>query len=188
VLCSVTTREENRDSPHLQALIRRQLPLIEKRLSQTLAKLERPIAADETYISARAWWESLARQYRGEGVEFDGPKPAAGTRLPRSLFASAADNLIRNALGKREAESGIRVRVTLECNERVVLRVCDTGSAVPDAVAANLLRMPIASSRGLGIGLYQAARHAESSGYRLVLETNRDGEVCFTLTGPPQPA
>ena len=188
VLCSVATREENRDSPHLQALIRRQLPLIEKRLSETLAKLERPHAADETSISARAWWESLGRQYRGEGVEFDGARPAAGMRLPRSLFASVADNLIRNALGKREAESGIRVRVTLECNERVVLRVCDTGSAVPDVVAANLLRMPIASGRGLGIGLYQAARLAESSGYRLALETNRDGEVCFALTGQAQPA
>jgi hypothetical protein len=64
--------------------------------------------------------------------------------------------------------------------------VCDTGSAVPDAVAANLLRTPIASSRGLGIGLYQAARQAESSGYRLALESNRDGEVCFALTGQTQ--
>jgi signal transduction histidine kinase len=186
VLCSVATREENRDSPHLQALMRRQLPLIEKRLSETLAKLERPQEADETYISARAWWESLARQYRGEGVEFDAAKPPAGARLPRSLFASVADNLIRNALAKREGESGTRVRVTLECGERVALRVCDTGSAVPDAIAANLLRTPIASSRGLGIGLYQAARQAESSGYRLALETNRDGEVCFALTGQAQ--
>ena len=36
---------------------------------------------------------------------------------------------------------------------------------------------------GLGIGLYQAARQAEAGGYRLALESNRDGEVCFTLTG-----
>jgi signal transduction histidine kinase len=186
VLCSVATREENRDSPHVQALMRRQLPLIERRLSETLAKLERPEEADESFMSARAWWESLARQYRGEGVEFDGARPPAGTRLPRSLFASVADNLIRNALAKREGENGTRVRVTLECGERVALRVCDTGSAVPDAVAANLLRTPIASSRGLGIGLYQAARQAESSGYRLALESNRDGEVCFALTGQTQ--
>jgi signal transduction histidine kinase len=186
VLCSVATREENRDSPHVQALMRRQLPLIERRLSETLAKLERPEEADESFMSARAWWESLARQYRGEGVEFDGTRPPAGTRLPRSLFASVADNLIRNALAKRDGESGTRVRVTLECGGRVALRVCDTGSAVPDAVAANLLRTPIASSRGLGIGLYQAARQAESSGYRLALESNRDGEVCFALTGQTQ--
>ena len=32
-----------------------------------------------------------------------------------------------------------------------------------------------------GIGLYQAARQAEASGYRLVLERNEDGEVCFAL-------
>jgi hypothetical protein len=32
--------------------------------------------------------------------------------------------------------------------------------------------------------LYQAARLAESKGYRLALESNRDGDVCFALTGP----
>jgi hypothetical protein len=36
----------------------------------------------------------------------------------------------------------------------------------------------------MGIGLYQAARQAEGAGFSLVLETNREGEVCFCLTGP----
>ena len=63
------------------------------------------------------------------------------------------------------------------------LRVCDTGSAVPPQVVAGLLRGPVASTNGLGIGLYQAARQAEASGYRLVLEKNADGEVCFALLG-----
>ncbi len=30
-------------------------------------------------------------------------------------------------------------------------------------------------------GLYQAARHAETSGYALTLAENRDGAVCFAL-------
>ena len=38
------------------------------------------------------------------------------------------------------------------------------------------------SSAGLGIGLYQVARRAESSGYVLALAENRDGGVCFALT------
>ena len=46
------------------------------------------------------------------------------------------------------------------------------------------MRAPVNSRAGLGIGLYQAARQAETAGYRLALETNVDGEVCFALTGP----
>jgi signal transduction histidine kinase len=116
-------------------------------------------------------------------VEFERAPPPPGVRLPRSLFDSVADNLIRNALSKRAADAGVRVRVALECGERVVLRVCDTGAAMPADIAASVLRAPVSSRGGLGIGLYQAARQAEASGYRLALEGNRDGEVCFALAG-----
>jgi sensor histidine kinase regulating citrate/malate metabolism len=95
-----------------------------------------------------------------------------------------AGNLIGNALAKRGAEPGTQVRVGLDCGERTVLRVSDTGSAVAPEVEPGLLRAPVSSRNGLGIGLYQAARQAESSGYRLALEANRDGEVTFTLSGP----
>jgi sensor histidine kinase regulating citrate/malate metabolism len=61
------------------------------------------------------------------------------------------------------------------------LRVCDTGRAVPLEISRALLRAPVRSNNGLGIGLYQAARQAQASGYELVLETNRDGMVCFVL-------
>ena len=182
VLTSVAAREDS-GSSQLQGLIRRQLPLIERRLADTLEKLQRPQAAGETYVAARGWWEALARQYRGEGVEFDAIDPPPGTRVPRSLFESVADNLIRNALAKRADDEGLRVRVSLECGERVTLRVCDSGAAIPPEVSASLLRAPVSSRSGLGIGLYQAWRQAESNGYRLELETNRDGEVCFALTG-----
>src|SRR6267142_1752309 len=103
--------------------------------------------------------------------------------LPRSLFDSVADNLIRNALAKRTAERGTRVRVSLACDGSITLRVRDSGSAVPPEMENTLLRAPVDSASGLGIGLYQAARQAESSGYQLALETNLDGDVCFALTG-----
>ena len=77
-----------------------------------------------------------------------------------------------------------RVRVALECGERLALRVCDSGEALPADIAASVLRAPVSSRGGLGIGLYQAARQAEAAGYRLALESNRDGEVCFALLGP----
>ena len=185
VLTSVAARDQGRDDEQLKALLRRQLPLIERRLAETLEKLQRPQESGENYVTARGWWESLARQYRGEGVEFESPAPPPGVRLPRSLFDSVADNLIRNALAKREDDDGLRVRVMLECGQHLALRVCDSGSAVPAEIASSLLRAPVSSRSGLGIGLYQAARQAEAGGYRLALETNRDGEVCFALSGSP---
>ena len=180
VLCSVATGPDYRDSAQLTALVRRQLPLVAQRLTQTLERLQRPQAEAESYVPAAHWWETIARQYQSEGVEFVPPRLPAEARVPRSLFDSVADNLIRNALAKRGEEPGIRVRVSLEAD---ALRVCDSGSAVPPEVAAGLMRAPMASSGGLGIGLYQAARQAEALGYRLALETNRDGEVCFALSG-----
>jgi signal transduction histidine kinase len=183
VLCSVAVREDNRDSPQLHALLRRQLPVIAQRLSETLEKLQRPQDTAESYVPAEGWWEALVRQYRGEGVEFDHPRLARNARLPRTLFDTVADNLIRNALAKRAAEPGTAVRVSVECDSRAILRVCDSGTAVAQALVPELLRSPV-PSQGLGIGLYQAARLAEASGYKLELEANEDGRVCFALVGP----
>jgi signal transduction histidine kinase len=178
VLCSVALGSEEREAGKLNALVRRQLPLVTQRLAQTLERLQRPAPADESWIAAAQWWEMIARQYQGEGVEFAPAALPAEARLPRALFDSVADNLIRNALAKRAGEPGVRVRVSLAPQ---ALRVCDSGSAIPAPLAAALMRAPVASSGGLGIGLYQAARQAQASGYRLVLEANRDGEVCFAL-------
>jgi signal transduction histidine kinase len=188
VLTSVAREDETRNPAQLQALLRRQLPLIERRLADTLAKFQRPQAAGESYVGARAWWEGLARQYRAEGVQFESQTPPPSARLPRSLFDTVADNVIRNALAKRATDPAVRVRVSLACNERVALRVCDSGAAVAPELAATLLRAPVSSGSGLGIGLYQAARLAEATGYRLELETNQDGRVCFVLSQGSTPA
>src|SRR5207244_4918588 len=119
VRSSVAALYHERYSTELQAQSRRQLPLITQRLSETLAKLQRPNAAGETYVPAQAWWDALGRQYRGEGVEFEARNLPQDARLPRSLFDSAADNLIRNALAKRAT----RVHVSRECDRMHSLRV-----------------------------------------------------------------
>jgi signal transduction histidine kinase len=184
VLCSAAAREENRDSPEVQALLRRQLPAIAQRLSETLEKLQRPQQAQDEFVGAQAWWDSIARQYRGEGVEFEAGTLPTDAKLPRSLFDNVADNLVRNALAKRAADERTTVRVALDIGDGVMLKVRDSGAAVPSGVEPTLLRAPINSRTGLGIGLYQAARLADSKGYSLVLESNDDGNVCFALTGP----
>jgi signal transduction histidine kinase len=178
VLCSVALGADDRDTARLNALVRRQLPIVAQRLAQTLERLQSPAPQAESWIPAAQWWDLIARQYQGEGVEFVPASLGAEMRVPRALFDSVADNLIRNALAKRKEEPAIRVRVSFA---REALRVCDSGSAVPAALAAGLMRAPVASSGGLGIGLYQAARQAQACGYRLALEANRDGEVCFAL-------
>ena len=181
VLCAVAERDEYRDSAQLQGLLQRQLPLVAQRLSETLERLQRPQAAAESYVQAAIWWQGLQRQYHGEGVEFRGAPPPPQARLPRTLFDSVADNLLRNAIAKRAVDPAVRVRVSLECSEWIALRVCDSGAPVPEEIASSLMRAPVSSRGGLGIGLYQAARQAEASGYRVELESNRDGEVCFAL-------
>jgi signal transduction histidine kinase len=125
------------------------------------------------------------QQYRSEGVEFAGAPPPAGTRVPRVLFDNVADNLIRNALAKRAgADDSVAVRVRFDVGAELQLRVCDSGAAIPAEQAGTLLRAPSTTGAGLGIGLYQAARLSESRGYRLRLESNLDGQVCFVLSGP----
>ena len=183
VLCAAAAREENRESAQAQALLRRQLPVIAQRLTDTLDKLQRPRDAGESYVPAQAWWNALARQYRGEGVELEALDVASKARLPRTLFDSVADNLIRNALAKRR-DGPVRVRVSFGSDSQLALRVRDTGKAVPQEIQGALLRAPVNSKEGLGIGLYQSARQAEAAGYTLTLETNVDGDVCFALLGP----
>jgi hypothetical protein len=176
VLCSVAAAEGG-ESPAALALVRRQLPAITQRLASTLDKLQRPVPEQDTRVPIGEWWRALARQYRDRGVEFSAAA-LDGAEVPRALFDSVADNLLQNALAKRAAQPGVQVRATLAGSE---FSVCDSGRAVPDAIAASLLRAPVQSENGLGIGLYQAARQAAAAGYALRLESNRDGEVCFAL-------
>src|SRR5258706_15732165 len=96
-------------------------------------------------------------------------------QVPKALFDSLADNLLQNALGKRAADAQTRIRVSVLGREGPELRVHDSGGAVPPEIASQLLRAPVRSSGGLGIGLYQAARPAEKSGYALTLADNPAG-------------
>jgi sensor histidine kinase regulating citrate/malate metabolism len=103
----------------------------------------------------------------------------AGERLPAELFDSTADTLIENALYKASRSSGLRISATLTPGP--CLAVCDSGTPVPPQIGADILVAPVKSEAGLGVGLFQAAKFAEQSGYALVLAENRQGRVCFEL-------
>ena len=188
VLCAAA-EEDSGNSQELQSLMRRQLPVITQRLQQTLDKLRRPAADSGRFVQASEWWSGLKRSYAGQGVDFRGAEIAADVQLPKELFEGVADNLLQNALGKRKLQGAFAIDVSFSCDGGIRLEVTDGGRAVPAAVTRELLRGPVPSDSGLGIGLYQAARHAEISGFALELAHNADGKVTFVLSGgvKPQP-
>jgi sensor histidine kinase regulating citrate/malate metabolism len=121
----------------------------------------------------------LQARYTGRGISFHESGTLMDMRLPAELFDSTAVTLVENALYKAAQDSALQVTVTLSAGPR--LRVCDTGMPVPPAVAEQILVAPVASESGLGVGLFQAAKFAEQSGYALMLAENRQGSVCFEL-------
>jgi hypothetical protein len=66
--------------------------------------------------------------------------------------------------------------------------VRDGGETVAAEVLRGLLRGPVPSKGGFGIGLYQTARMAELAGYALRLSSNEPGNVCFTLSAETRSA
>jgi len=183
VLCSAAEREPDGDPGALQGLIRRHLPTVLQRLQQTLDKLQRPQIDSGRFITTEAWWESLQKTYQLRGVEFEATALDAGVLLPKDLFDSASENLLQNALEKRKVDPDVAVTVSLACGDEIVLRVCDSGRPVSRNVLQGLLRGPVPSDTGYGIGLYQVARQAEMSGFSFRLAGNEPGQVCFELRG-----
>ncbi len=187
VLCAAAEQEAG-GSDELQALMRRQLPVITQRLQQTLDKMRRPAIDDSPLVPARSWWRNLQRSYAGQNIEFREGEIGDEATLPQELFDSAAENLIQNAMGKRKLQGNFAISVSFACGDTARLEVCDGGRAIAVETATELLRGPVPSDSGLGIGLYQVARHAEVSGFSLALAHNADGKVSFVLAGALKPA
>ena len=180
-LCFMAQLPDDTDGVRLNLLVQRQLPQITQRLQQTLDKLQAPQEEpNRVEISACSWWEAQQALHEQDGIVFDPVDIEASARLPGALFDSVMDNLLHNAMLKRQSEGHLSVSVSL-APDGGCLCVCDSGSAVPVEVARDLLRMPVLSENGFGTGLYHAARLAESHGYALRLASNENGRVCFEL-------
>jgi signal transduction histidine kinase len=183
VLTSAVEREPEGNPEELQTLIRKHLPTVTQRLRHTLEKLQRPQIETGRFARAEAWWEGVQKSYQIGGVDFQLGGLAEGVLLPKDLFDGAADNLIQNALEKRRLDPSVRVRVTFDVSEAVVLTVCDSGKPVARDILGGLLRGPVPSETGYGIGLYQLCRQADLLGFALRLAANEQGNVCFELRG-----
>jgi signal transduction histidine kinase len=166
------------------ALLQRQLPQLSKRLESTIEKLRSPeVASTEIAVAAHGWWNELRRRLQGSGTELTG-EVGPGPLVPATLFDSFIENALENARAKAASEPGIAISISLDASPTgTLLSVTDTGSAVPAAIARRLFDEPVERDNGLGIGLYHTARLARQSGYTLELLVNRDGCVCFALSG-----
>ncbi len=170
------------DDTQVRLLVQRQLPEISRRLANTLVKLQEPGGDAQATTGIRGWWKDLCALYIAQEIEFDCSEMACDMPIPTALFASAADNTLQNALQKRRSEPGIAIRASIHADpERLVFAVEDSGGPIETDLASKLLAGPVASRNGLGIGLYQVARQAETLGMRFRLAENRVGCVRFAL-------
>ena len=169
------------DPAQVAALLGRQLPQITDRLKSTLDKLQSPQLEYVEPVSAAAWWREFKQRYAHLPVAWQG-EAGAGEALPGALFDSVAENLLQNALAKRQRQPGLAISVRFA---DASLTVADDGSAIAPSLSCALFREPVMSEDGLGIGLYHAARQAESAGYLLALSDNQPGAVAFTLAPRP---
>lgn len=182
VLCAAAEAEAAQPSPELTALLRRQLPVITQRLSQTLEKLQAPREEVGDSVPAGEWFERIGGRYQGTGVECVMAAEVADLSIPVVLFDGAAENLLQNLFEKRRLDASLQVRLEIGlCDGKPALTVEDSGTPIPEALALRLLHEPVLSENGLGIGLYQVARQAELLGYRLELAANAPGGVRFRL-------
>ncbi|MBS1143661.1 MAG: ATP-binding region, ATPase-like protein [Proteobacteria bacterium] len=166
------------DPALVAALIGRQLPQITDRLKSTLEKLQSPKAEESESVSAKQWWLQFQNRYAHFRVDWQG-EGGSDEALPAPVFDSIGENLLQNVLAKRQREPGLSITVSFKDG---CLSVTDNGTPIPPALAEALLKEPVHSDDGLGIGLYHAARQADTAGYVLSLLGNQPGLVRFELS------
>ncbi len=175
-----TTSDDTREKSFY--LLKKQLPHVSQRLQLALNKLQAPEQETTHKIPATKWWESLSTRLQELNIGYIN-NITQDVLVPEELFNSVVENLLENAIHKRQIDTEIIITVSFITNANsIVLRVSDTGHAVARDIEHTILKEHVASDNGHGIGLYQAARQAETFNYGLELEKNCDGNVIFELS------
>lgn len=184
-LCFAVLAMNEKADPRAQQMLARQLPLIVERLEQATARIRKPSDESMRMEPVARWWPRQHERFAARPLEWRlVGELADGGELPAALFDNVLDNLVDNALSKpHRYEARLKVTVSLYVETAgCALEVQDDGEAIPETKAESLFLAPQASDSGLGIGLYQASRLAESTGYQLALVDNRAGQVRFRLS------
>jgi len=171
-----------------QQVLKRQLPQLTQRLQLALDKLQTPQILDTKEVYLKDWWDDLQKRNTHNKYNFQADIHGDPT-MPVDLFDSVIDNLLENIQTKQFSEPDIKITITLVCHhDMIIVTICDSGSMIPDDISSQLLNNPISSDNGLGIGLYQANKHAEIFDYSLKLTINQAGRVCFELSSNNEPS
>ena len=104
--------------------------------------------------------------------------------LDEAKTLRALDNLIRNALDAMTTGGLLKIGATRE-RDKVVIRVSDTGTGIPDETRRNLFK-PFYTTKpgGMGLGLASTKRIVEVQGGTISFETRDDKGSTFTITLP----
>ena len=167
-------------------VLKKQMPLLTQRLNTTLEKLRAPHNTDlvtkNLTGSLLQWWNQLQSRYTGRHIEFNSDIKG-DHEIPLDIFTTVIENLLDNARNKRSREPDLKIYVTLtDTDDRLLLTVTDTGSAIESFVAKQLFKEVVSSQDGFGIGLYQSHELAKNHGYLLDVESSDHGNVCFRMT------
>ena len=170
------------DTEAARLILQRQLPALTQRIELALVKLKSPQQeADASELPFNVWWNDVCRRHQQYAdIEWLSEGELSDCAVPAAMFDCVIDNLLDNALAKRQQQPGISIRVTVGENPPHVM-VCDSGAPIPPHMTRQVLNTVVRSENGLGVGLYQATRWAVQLGYRMTLRENRDGAVCFEL-------
>ena len=182
VLCSVAgARTAIRRE--LQALMRRQLPVITQRLRRRWTSCSGRGAASESYVPARAGGKRSRASTRAQGVEFAAAGRSRHARLPRRCSTASPTTCCRTRSPSAPRERGVRVQRPLECGDGVELRVCDSGAPCRRTSRAACCARRCARARAWASACTRRRARPKRAAIALTLEENRDGEVCFALRG-----
>ena len=180
-LTQAVMHEDERTSEAYQ-ILKKQLPILTERLQLTLDKLSAPALETSETISLKLWWQEVQAKYAGRDINF-AESIHADPLVPLEVFNTVTENLLDNARSKRMTQPDLSITVSIQAdNSKVILRVLDSGTPVPDTARDQLFKEVIFSESGFGIGLYQSSQLAMRAGYTLQLESNNQGNVCFKLT------
>ncbi len=180
-ITSMASEQKNNPDNSASLLIEKQLPHLSQRLQSALDKLQAPEATLHSSIGVREWWDGLLTRNTQKNIEFQADI-VENPMVSVELFDTVMENLLENIRNKKQLEPDINVKITLFCDSgSIVLTVCDDGMAMPEEMASQLLKDPVKSDFGLGIGLFQVAKQARANNFSLSLLKNQDGRVCFAL-------
>lgn len=174
-------KDESTNKTVTQRMLEKQLPHLTQRLQLALDKLQAPGKEAKENIYLKDWWQDMKQRNYEININFESDI-SGDPIIPAELFDSVIENLLENIREKMLIEAGLSINISLYSDSgNMQLLIADNGSKISAEKAETLLKEPIQSDNGLGIGLFQASRHAESLGFSLELITNKNGKVCFEL-------